>query len=203
VSQVNLLPQEILSGQRVRRTTAIVAVAGVVAAVLIGAFYLLQSQRLSNINSQIASQDAANAAVQQQIAVLQQYAQLETQAQSQQALLHEAYKGEVSFAELLMDVSRIIPDDSYLSSLGFQLTAPSTSGTTSTTPAFVGSMTASGKAATLESVTTWLKRIESVNGWVNPWTTGVTYSDTEHSYSFSSTADLTDAVVTPRGKAAS
>ena len=120
MSQVNLLPPDILQAQRYRRLTSGVVVAGVVLVAAVFGFYLLQSNELSSVNDEIAAQEATNASIQASIAEKQKYADLQAEAQAQQQLLSAAYAGEVSFSALLMDFSRVIPSDAYVNSLAIQ-----------------------------------------------------------------------------------
>ena len=120
MSQVNLLPPDILQAQRYRRLTSGVVVAGVVLVAAVFGYYLLQSNELSSVNDEIAAQEATNASIQASIAEKQKYADLQAEAQAQQQLLSAAYAGEVSFSALLMDFSRVIPSDAYVNSLAIQ-----------------------------------------------------------------------------------
>jgi len=203
MSQVNLLPKEILERQKTRRTTAFVAFAGALALLAIVAFYLVQNGRLGTVNGQISDQEAQNAIVQGQIGQLKKYADLQTQAQQQEALLASAWAGEVSFSGQLMDVSRVIPSDMALTALQFTLQPPTSSSTTTTTttPQFVGSMSSSGEALTPQTIATWLARLQGVKGWENPWATNTTLTSDPGSYTLSTSVDLSTDVVTPRGKA--
>ena len=48
----------------------------------------------------------------------------------------------------------------------------------------------------------WLNRLESVQGWVNPWTTNVTAdSAVAGAYAFDTSVDLTQDALTQRGAA--
>jgi Tfp pilus assembly protein PilN len=201
VSQVNLLPQEILERQKTRRTTALVAVAGLLLLLVIVAFYLVQAGKLGSVKDQIAAQDAVNQQIQQKIGKLQHYAELQTEAQQQQQLLDSAWAGEVSFSGLLMDVSRVIPNDMALTSMSITLTPPAATSTTTTPGAttFVGSITMDGPALNPQTVSQWLTRLESVKGWVNPWNTSSTLPDLGQPYTTDTSVDLTTDVVTARG----
>jgi Tfp pilus assembly protein PilN len=206
VSQVNLLPREILDRHRERRLAVLVGIAGAIVLLLIFAFYLYQSTRLSGVNDDIAAAEADNASVQSQIDSLQNYAALQEKAQEKESLLASAYVNDVNFSQLLMDVSRVIPSDAYLDTLTFQVAAStaSTSATTTTTPTagFVGSMSATGTGVSVETLSTWLTRTDSVKGWVNAWMSSLTRDESGASYTFSSGVDLTDGVLSERGKAA-
>ncbi len=199
MSQVNLLPQEILERQKTRRTTALVAFAGVLVLLGIVAFYLVQNGKLGSVNDQIAAQDAKNQQIQTKITGLQHFANLQTEAQQQQQLLNTAWAGEVSFSGLLMDVSRYIPPEMVLSSLAIQLTPPTTTPTTTTTT-FVGTVATQGEALDPGTIATWLVRLESIKGWVNPWSTNTTLTADPGPYTSSTSVDLTSDVVTARGR---
>jgi Tfp pilus assembly protein PilN len=205
VSQVNLLPPEILEGHRSRRIAALVGAGCAVALLLVFMFYVLQTQRLGDVNDDVATQQTANQNVQTQIGALQSFATLQAAAQAQQQLLSAAYAREVSFSRLLMDVSRVIPSDMALDALTLQLSAPAAgAGATVTGPTvFVGTLNASGEAASVQTIATWLTRLEQVEGWVNPWTSNATLDEEGQTYTFISTVDLTDSIVTDRGRGGS
>jgi Tfp pilus assembly protein PilN len=190
----------------------ILGVGAAVLALLIG-FWFLQGQKLAGVNDDIAAQNAVNAELQQEIDSLAEAEALQTEAASKQQLLSEAYAGEVSFSQFLMDMSLVIPSDAYLKSLDAALandsaTAGTTTGT-STTPgtagatSFAGAFTVTGGADGFDSLASWLTRLESVRGWVNPWLSGAT-EISAHSglYDFGSGADLSSEALTARGSQA-
>jgi Tfp pilus assembly protein PilN len=202
VSQVNLLPPELRARQQTRRQATLIAGAGAAVVVLLVAFWFLQGQKLSGVNDDIAAQNLTNSGIQTQIDELQNFQQLQAQAAAQQALLTKAFAGEVSFSQMLMDLSRTIPSDAYLDSFNASLAAP-VAGAVATTPTttFVGSFTASGAADGFESLASWLTRLESVKGWVNPWFSSATETGPNTGlYTFSSGVDLSDDSLTARGR---
>jgi Tfp pilus assembly protein PilN len=204
VSQVNLLPPDIRQGQRYRRVTGLVVLAGLAILGLIILFYLLQVGRLGAVNDDIAAQQANNATLNTQIAELSKYENLQAEAQQQQQLLNDAYAGEVSYSGLMMDMSRVVPADAFLSALSVTTpgaaAAPATTPTTTTTE-FIGSMTASGEAIGFDSLSQWLTNLAGVNGWENPWMPTITAdSDVSNAYQFTSSVDLGTAAETPRGR---
>jgi Tfp pilus assembly protein PilN len=202
VSQVNLLPPELRARQKVKQLTTLIIGGGVAVIVLLLAFWFLQSQKLAGVNDDIAAQNATNAGLQTQIDQLQEFQQLQEQAAAQEALLATAFTGEVSFSQMLMDLSRTIPSDAYLDSFNTALTIPVAGEVTTTTTNFVGSFTASGGADGFESLASWLTRLESVKGWVNPWLSSATETAPNTGlYTFSSGADLSEDALTARGRA--
>jgi len=202
MSQVNLLPPDILQGQRYRRLTLTVLAAGALILALIIIFFLVQVGRLGSVNGDIEAKQKTNAQLQSQIDSLQKYDDLQVQAQQAQSQLDAAYAGEVSFSGMLMDLSRVIPSDAYLSTFSATITgpAPTTGGTTTTTP-LIGTMTTGGEAIGFDSLSIWLTRLELVQGWVNPWMPTIA-ADTavSNAYTFTTSVDLTQDVETPRGQ---
>jgi Tfp pilus assembly protein PilN len=208
VSRVNLLPSEIKKGQETRRRFILFVLAGIALILLVIGFWFIQSMRLSSVQSDIDAQDQQNASLQQEISGLQQYEQLQTEAQQEQQLLDTAYTDEVSFSGMLVDVSKVIPSDTYLTSFTSTLAAPTAPGTSSssssstTTTTFVGTMSFSGTTLHFASLSPWLNRLESVQGWANPWTSNVTAdSSVAGAYQFDTSVDLTQDALTQRGAA--
>jgi Tfp pilus assembly protein PilN len=203
MSQVNLLPPDILQGQRYRRLTLTVLLAGAIILALIVVFFLVQVGRLGSVNSNIEAKKQSNAQLQSQIDSLQKYDDLQVQAQQAQSELDAAYAGEVSFSGMLMDLSRVIPSDAYLDTFTATITGPpaaTTGGTTTTTP-LIGTMTTGGQAIGFDSLSIWLTRLELVKGWVNPWMPTITANATvPNAFTFTTSVDLTQDVETPRGR---
>jgi Tfp pilus assembly protein PilN len=203
VSQVNLLPPELRQRQRVRRLTSFVVLGGVVALALVGLFYFLQTQRLSDVEGDLANQRARNAELQGQIADLQQYADLQAQLAARQGLLATLFQNEVSWSAALLDVSRVIPDASYLTNLTGQIStlAAGEPVPEAAEATLIGNMTFAGVARETETIATWLTRLEQIQGWVNPWVdTAQQTAAFSRIYTFSSGLDLTAAAATERGR---
>ena len=202
MSQVNLLPPELRARQKTKQLTTLIIGGGAAVVVLLIAFWFLQSQKLAGINDDIAAQTLTNTELQTQIGQLQEFQQLQEQAAAQEALLAKAWLGEVSFSEMLMDLSRTIPSDAYLDSFTASLAVPVTAGAVApTTTTFVGAFTAGGAADGFESLANWITRLESVKGWVNPWVSSATETGPNTGlYTFTSGVDLSQDALTPRGQ---
>lgn len=207
MSQVNLLPPELRERQAIRRTTSLVVAAGLAALALIGIFYFFQLQRLSQVQSDLEAQQSRNAQLESEIVSLQEFAALQAELASKEALVAQIFVNEVSWSSALLDVSRVIPDTSYLTNLTGQITATiagevvtePTGGTPETT--LVGNMTFAGVANQTETIATWITRLEQVQGWVNAWVNSA-QEDAPGSriYTFSNGLDLTQEAVTERGQ---
>ena len=205
MSQVNLLPPELRQRLAIRRTTSLVVAAALGALALIGLFYFLQLQRLADTQDELEAQQDRNTELQSQIDGLQQFAALQAELAGKQVLLSTIFVNEVSWSSALLDVSRVIPDASYLTNLTGQVTAalegevvePS-GGTPETT--LIGNMTFQGVAQEVDTIATWITQLEQVQGWVNAWVTSA-QEDVPFSniYTFSNGLDLTQEAATARG----
>lgn len=200
MSQVNLLPPDVLQAQRYRRMTSTIVVAGLVVLLLVFGYYLLKGRELGDVQDEIAAQNATNASVQASIAEKQNFADLQAQAQAKQELLSGAYAGEVSFSALLMDFSRVIPSDAYVDSLALQVSEPATAPVEGAAAGLVGTITGSGQAVSIDSLSVFLTRLEQVKGWVNPWMSTVSRSTDVSGFDYSMSVDLATDVVTERGR---
>ena len=208
MSQVNLLPPEIKQRAKLRQRTALVILGVIGVLVLIGAFYVLQTMNLSSVQDELAAQEQTNAGIQTQITSLQEFGDLQDELAQKEELRDAVFAGEVAWSGVLMDVSRVIPPDAVIDNFSGTVASTGTEETAAIDPAIgdtgiIGTLTFSGTVADLESATMWLSRQTDVKGWVNPFTT--TLAETaprSRQYTFSSTTDLTDEIVTERGKQA-
>ena len=207
MSLVNLLPLELRERQAVRRTTSLVVAVGLAALALIGILYLFQLLRLSQVRSDLEAQQSTNARLVSQIASLREFAALQAELAAKEALIDVIFVNEVSWSSALLDVSRVIPDASYLTNLTGQIeatfagemVAEPTGGTPETT--LVGNMTFAGIANQTETIATWIARLDEVQGWANAWVNSAE-EDAPGSriYTFSNGLDLTQEAVTERGQ---
>jgi Tfp pilus assembly protein PilN len=202
VSQVNLLPPELRQRQAIRKMTSMIIAIGLVVLALIGAFYFVQVQHLSDAESELEAQQARNAELSAQVLELQQYSDLQAELASKEALLSTIYQYEVAWSSALLDVSRVIPDASYLTSLTGQITASSITPPAGTTPesTLIGNMAFAGVAEQTETIATWLVRLEEVVGWVNAWANSAQENSAFSGiYNFSNGIDLNIEATTERG----
>ena len=199
MSQVNLLPPDILAAQRQRRMAGVVALAGAGVIGLIFVFYVLQLGSLGSVHEDIDRAEQNNAGLQRDIEALQQFEEIRSRAQAKQDLLNQVYANEISFSGILMDVSRVIPSDAALTS--FSATSQEPTATTGGSTLLTGRIDVAGLAIDYDTIASWLMRLERIRGWVNPWVTSIADPETGP-ITYASGVDLTTDVVTERGQQA-
>lgn len=201
MSRVNLLPSDIKRGQATRRRVGLIILGGAIALALVLAFWVLQGMRLQNVQDDIQAQERTNSSLQSQVSELQKFEALRQEAQQQQALLDSAFANEVSYSGLLVDVSKVIPSDTYLTNLNATIDPTAVPDPASDTT-FVGTLTFSGETLHFDSMSTWLTRLEGVEGWANPWASSISAdSAVAGAFTFDTSVDLTQDALTERGKA--
>lgn len=199
MSQVNLLPPDILAAQRQRRMAGVVALAGAGVIGLIFVFYVLQLGSLGSVREDIERAEQNNAGLRRDIEALQQFEEIRSRAQAKQDLLNQVFANEISFSGILMDVSRVIPSDAALTS--FSATSQEPTATTGGSTLLTGRIDVAGLAIDYDTIASWLMRLERIRGWVNPWVTSIADPETGP-ITYASGVDLTTAVVTERGQQA-
>jgi Tfp pilus assembly protein PilN len=202
VSQVNLLPPELRQRAAVRRTTSIVVAAGLGVIALVGVFFFIQTQRLSDIRGDLEAQQQTNAQLQAQIQELQAFADLQAELAEKEQLVTSLFANEVSWSSALLDISRVIPDASYLTNLTGQVQpAVPVEGAPATADELIGNMTFQGVARETQTIATWLVRLEQVEGWVNTWVSNAQETAAfSRVYQFTSGLDLTLDAATERAQ---
>jgi Tfp pilus assembly protein PilN len=200
VSQVNLLPPELRQRQATRRSTSLAVAGGFVLLALVGLFAYLRGAELQQKQDDLAAQQAVNARVQAQIFELQKFGDLQAQLETKRQLITQVYANEVSWSSILLDVSRAIPPDAYLTAMTGQIATPQAGATTSGA-GLVGSISFTGNVKGADTLAAWLTRLEQVRGWVNAWANSANESGPfSRIYQFQSGVDLSSDVVTRRGK---
>ncbi len=101
-------------------------------------------------------------------------------------------------------MSATLPDGAFLPSLTGSLQgATAASGTAGATGAVVGNISLQGTALDYPDLTALLRRLERIDGWVNPWVSQATRAilDGQRVVQFTATVDLSpDATVDGRAK---
>jgi Tfp pilus assembly protein PilN len=200
MTQVNLLPSELRAREATRRLTSVVVIVGVLVLGLVGLFYFFQVMNLSRARDDLAAQEGVNRQLQAQVNDLQRFQDLQNQLQAKQALVNSVFVGEVSWSNVLVDISRVIPSEAYLTNLtgstAAETATPTTGGAT-----LIGNISVTGVVRETGPLASWLTRLEQVDGWENAWmTSAAENAPFSRVYTFSSGIDLSLEAATRRGR---
>jgi Tfp pilus assembly protein PilN len=211
MTQVNLLPPEVKTRQRVRRYTLASTGAVAAAVVLLLMVFVVQTVQLGDVEESLAAQQQVNRGLQAQITDLQPVAELHAQVQSRQELADSLLADQVVWSSVLRNVSAALPGGLWLTSMTGSLnpTAPGTALSTGG-PAVVGNIQFHGQSFEHVTVGSWLTRLEQVPGWVNAWVTSSTKdapdqpgneSGGRRLVTFTNSVDLTEEATVDRRQA--
>jgi Tfp pilus assembly protein PilN len=200
MTQVNLLPSELRAREATRRLTSVVVIVGVLVVGLVGLFYFFPVMNLSRARDDLAAQEGVNRQLQAQVNDLQRFQDLQNQLQAKQALVNSVFVGEVSWSNVLVDISRVIPSEAYLTNLtgstAAETATPTTGGAT-----LIGNISFTGVVRETGPLASWLTRLEQVDGWENAWmTSAAENAPFSRVYTFSSGIDLSLDAATRRGR---
>jgi hypothetical protein len=186
MTQVNLLPADVRTRQKIRRITA--ASVGAVGAVMVLmlALVAMQSARLASVHRQLAAQRVVNTGLTTKVESLRQFDELRQAVGAKQLLVDGLNAGQILWSNVLQDVSASTPDGLGFTSVNGQLN-------TASAGSVFGSITFQGKALTHLVVADWLAQLSRVKGWGNPWVSSVVKETSENSTDvvFSGSVDIT------------
>lgn len=211
MSQVNLLPPEIRERQKVRQRTVLAGIIGAAVVLLVLAFYFLQSFNLSKANEDLEAQEQQNAQLAAQVSELQEFGDLQAELAEKKELVSQVFEGEIAWSGVLVDVSRIMPQEAVLNNLTATQTVGGATVEGEAAPApvvgaappgeLVGNMDFDVTASGIGTVPDFLSSLADVQGWANPYTTSLTETAPRSNiYTFQATVDLTKDVLTERGR---
>ncbi len=124
--RINLVPQS----ERNRTTTDFGTLALLAVFVLvifgIGLGYYVLNGRLDTKQQELADVQQQVSQLQSQVAALDQFAQLSAQRQKAETTIQQIYAGRTLVANVLDDLSLVVPQDSWFESLALQTTDPAT-----------------------------------------------------------------------------
>ena len=133
--RIDLLPHELVTQRVVRRQRGGIGAGFLVLLVLLGLWYVLESQALGQAQDEADQERAVASGLRAQRARLQPLADLEAQIAAAEQLRASVYRGEIRFSSVMRDISAIVPEDVWLTSMDAAFTTAGTSTTgTSTTP---------------------------------------------------------------------
>ena len=142
--RIDLLPRKLVEERLVRRQRTGIGAGFLVLLAALGVWYVLETQQLSDAQAAADQERATATGLRAQRAQLQPLADLESQIDAAEQLRATVYRNEIRFSGVMRDISAIVPDDVWLTSMAvaFNDTAnASAPGTATTAPAGGGAAT--------------------------------------------------------------
>jgi len=150
--RIDLLPRKLVEQRLVRRQRTGIGAGFLVLLAALGVWYVLETQQLSDAQAAADQEQATAAGLRAQRAQLQPLADLEAQIAAADQLRASVYRREIRFSSVMHDISAIVPEDVWLTSMAVAFTdaanaaqagtAPTTAstggGATTTTPGSPG-----------------------------------------------------------------
>ena len=223
--RIDLLPRKLVEERLARRQRTGTDAGFLVLLAALGVWYVLETQQLSDAQAAADQERATATNLRAQRAQLQPLADLETQIDAADRLRATVYRNEIRFSGVMHDISAIVPDDVWLTSMAVAFnntesasapvtatTAPAGGGAAATT---AGSPGAGSPVASITFAGAGLEHVD-VGGflralargpkkggqqvYLNPYFTTSQKGDKERqpTVSFTATVDLSNAAYSGR-----
>jgi Tfp pilus assembly protein PilN len=188
--RIDLLPPEVLAWGRVRRLRMAFAAACLVAALVVGGFYLLAVDDVDDARQELDAVREREETLQEQVQAFEGISETYAQVTAMNALLDEAEAGEVRWSYYLNDLSRSIDDGVWLTTMTATLQGSGAGAAAPTDPAApvdpaaptdpgaagggIGTVTFTGSALSHDRVAAWLETLGEQPGYTDPYLTNST-----------------------------
>jgi hypothetical protein len=143
--RIDLLPRELVEQRLVRRQRGGIGAGFLVLLALLGVWYVLESRTLEEAQGQADQERAVATGLRAQRAQLQPLADLEAQIAAAEQLRASVYRNEIRFSGVMRDISAIVPEDVWLTSMAVAFNGAA--GASSTTGTSTAATTQAGGAA--------------------------------------------------------
>jgi hypothetical protein len=208
--RIDLLPRELVEQRLVQRQRSAVGAGFLVLVALLGLWYVVENGKRSEAQDQADQERAVATGLRAQRAKLQPLADLEAQIAAADQLRSKVYAHEIRFSTVMRDISAIVPDDVWLTSMTAAFTAGGDA--TTTTPgspgagAPVANITFAGSGLGHVDVGGFLRALArgpkkgGQQVYLNPYFTSSQKSDAsgQTTVTFNATVDLSTAAYSGR-----
>ena len=207
--RIDLLPPVYAQRRRERNALALVALAVAVAVLVLVGWWFMLGFQLNRAERELADAQARNLALQQDIAELQRFVELENEVASKRQSLQMVMAGDIDWPGLLAELAMVLPPEVWLENL--TASAGQTEGAaqapteTAQIPISdlepVGRVTFQGQSLSMPGVAKWLLRLEYVDSFFAVYLQSATEAEAVEgttTFTFSSSLELSDEAVSGR-----
>jgi hypothetical protein len=121
--RIDLLPRELVEQRLVRRQRSGIGAGFLVLVALLGLWFVVENGKLGQAQDQADQERAVASGLHGRRAQLQPLADLEAQIAAADQLRSKVYAHEIRFSTVMRDISAIVPDDVWLTSMTAAFTA--------------------------------------------------------------------------------
>jgi Tfp pilus assembly protein PilN len=152
--KIDLLPRQLVEQRQTLRQRSGIGAGFLVLLAVLGIWYAMESRQLNQAREQADQERAVATGLRARRAQLQPLADLESQIAAAEQLRASVYKREVRFSSVMRDISAIVPDDVWLTSMAVAFAGDSSSGTTGQSGSTTSQSGQGAAAVTLDPVST-------------------------------------------------
>ena len=208
--RIDLLPTRYVERRRDRRNTGVVVIAALLVLLLMLGWWFLLGSQINTEEENLAAAQVENAQLQQQIAELQHFADLELEVQTKRAALASVFTGDIRWPALLTEIAMVIPGEVWLTNWTSSAGATEGAGTVGTETATVrisndlptGRIQFTGQSLSMPGVAKWLIRLGTVRAFSAIWLNSATAREATEGVpglvSFDSTLELGEDALSKR-----
>lgn len=206
--RIELLPDSYLRTQRERRAIGLVLMAGLLVLLLLLVWWVKLGFDVDDANERLGDIQAENQALNEQIAALQRYAELEAEVAAKRNALITVMAGDVDWPVLLTEVAMAVPGEVWLTNMTASagLTEGSAPVGTETAPVRVSDKTPTGRISfegaslSMPGVAKWLIRQEISKRFEAVFLTDATLTEEfgTEAFNFSSSLELNEKALSER-----
>lgn len=168
--RIDLLPPVYEQRRRQRRNVTSVLIAGVLVFLLLLGWWFYLGLKINDANDELAQVQAENAALQEEIAELQRFAELAAEVEAKRTALQTVFAGDVDWPALMTEVAMVIPGEVWLTNLTASAGTTEGAAPVGTETAAIridskepfGRIAFTGRSLSMPGVAKWMLRLESV-----------------------------------------
>lgn len=198
MKRINLLPREVAVRRRQRQQVVGLFAIGAVFILLLTVVWFVRQGQLRSEEERLAEAEARVQTLEAKVGALREFALLDQTVKQKEATLATAMAGDVAWSRLLIELSMIIPGDSWLTS--FNGTAVAGEVQPGTEAPASGKLTFSAITFDFPGVAKWITRLQELESLQNIWVPSAAKGviGSRETVNFSSTTDLSAKALSGR-----
>ena len=207
--RIDLLPSVYEERRRQRRNVTSVFIAGLLVLLLLIGWLLFLNMQISDANDELADVRTRNAVLEDQIAELQRFAELQAEVDAKRTALQTVFAGDVDWPALLTEIAMVVPGEVWLTNMTASAGTTEGSAPVGTETAAVridtrepfGRMAFQGTSLSMPGVARWMVRLESVREFFAVFLNSATLTEEEgavETVTFDSTLELSNRAASRR-----